>query len=320
MSALPVIAQAAKIMREAVRDKSYRRTPIGQEAGRFLRSIRWQGHSQATLDSYELTLARLALDHADHSLADLCSPVGSDYLREFLDRHWGDAAAATKRARTACLRSFFHWALEEGRIAYDPCATIRAPHGRAAVRQAYPQTVIHRLLSSQPSLRDQCALELLVRLALRKNDLRMLQIRDIDLGRGVVRLRQRKGGGEALMPVEYEQLCERLYLHIQGFGRKPDEYLLYPRSDRERPLDRSSLHRWFKRCLRRADLPDSMMLHELRHTAADEMWRRTGNLVLAQKLLGHASVATTEQYLHPSDEDLRAGMRAVQESWRLDQG
>ena len=40
MSALPIIAQAAKIMREAVRDKSYRRTPIGQEAGRFLRSIR----------------------------------------------------------------------------------------------------------------------------------------------------------------------------------------------------------------------------------------------------------------------------------------
>jgi integrase len=154
-------------------------------------------------------------------------------------------------------------------------------------------------------------LELVVRLALRKNDLRLLQIRDIDLIRGVVQLLHRKGGEEALMPLEYPDLVDRLYLHVQGEGRMPAEYLVHPRHDSMIAFEQASLHRWWKRCLERAGLPTTMKLHELRHTAADEMWRATGNIVLAQRLLGHKSVGTTQAYLHPSDEDLRSGMRRV---------
>jgi site-specific recombinase XerD len=45
-------------------------------------------------------------------------------------------------------------------------------------------------------------------------------------------------------------------------------------------------------------------MHELRHSAADNLWRETGNLVLAQQLLRHESVATKQDYLHPSRDDL----------------
>jgi site-specific recombinase XerC len=302
-------------MREAVRDKSYRRTPIGQEAGRFLRAIRWQGHSSATLDSYELTLARLALDHADLELVELCSPVGTDYLREFLDRHWGDAAPATKRVRTACLRSFFQWAVDEGRLPFSPAATIKVPPGRAAVRRAYPLTVIHQLVVAQPGLRDQIALQLLGLLGLRKNELRLLQIKDFDLAGGNVTV-QGKGGKAALVPLVYGSLKDDLLMHVNVERREPHEFLLYPRDNRWRPMDSSSVHRWFKHCLERADLPGSMMLHELRHSAADELWRTTGDIVKAQRLLRHESVATTQGYLHPSQEDLAAGLRAVEAKWR----
>jgi site-specific recombinase XerD len=52
-------------------------------------------------------------------------------------------------------------------------------------------------------------------------------------------------------------------------------------------------------------------IHELRHSAADELWRLTGNIVLAQQLLCHENVSTTQAYLHPSREDLREGMRLL---------
>jgi site-specific recombinase XerD len=45
-------------------------------------------------------------------------------------------------------------------------------------------------------------------------------------------------------------------------------------------------------------------IHELRHSAADNLWRETGNLLLAQQLLRHESVATTQQYLRPTRDDL----------------
>jgi integrase/recombinase XerC len=81
-------------------------------------------------------------------------------------------------------------------------------------------------------------------------------------------------------------------------------------------MDPASLHRWFKRCLERAGLPATVKMHELRHTAADTLYRHKRDLVLAQDLLGHSSPATTRRYLHPSREDLAAAMRDLELSWR----
>ena len=52
-------------------------------------------------------------------------------------------------------------------------------------------------------------------------------------------------------------------------------------------------------------------MHELRHSAADNLWRETGNIVHAKQLLRHRSVGTTETYLHPSMDDLTAAMRSM---------
>ena len=80
-------------------------------------------------------------------------------------------------------------------------------------------------------------------------------------------------------------------------------------------MDSSSVHRWFKACVERAGLPDTpenpFEMHQLRHTAADALWRETGNLVLAQQLLRHKSSETTRRYLHPSEDDLRDGLRRL---------
>jgi integrase len=51
--------------------------------------------------------------------------------------------------------------------------------------------------------------------------------------------------------------------------------------------------------------------HDTRHTAATRLVRATGNLKLAQRLLGHTEIATTARYAHVTDADLRAGMEAM---------
>jgi site-specific recombinase XerD len=53
-------------------------------------------------------------------------------------------------------------------------------------------------------------------------------------------------------------------------------------------------------------------MHELRHSAADNLWRETGNIVLAQQLLRHENVKTTMGYLHPTREDLEAALAQIQ--------
>lgn len=298
----------------AVKDKSYRRTPVGQEAARYIRSLRWGEARPATVDSYETTYARLSLDHDDFSgLADFCTPVGTEYLRAFLARHWGDAKASTKRQRTSAIRSLFAWATDERLIPWNPAAGLKLPRMRGGEeRVSYPQAVLWQLVSAQDNLRDQCALQLLCRMGLRKDELRRLRVGEIDLTRKLL-IVHGKGGFDAVLPLEFPSLNLDLELHIRE--RHPDEYLLYPRAAKRRPMDSSSIHRWFKRCLEVADLPTTILMHELRHSAADHLWRDSGNLVLAQELLRHSQVSTTQLYLHPTRRDLALAMQRLDEGW-----
>ena len=311
---LPVMPLGPMI-RAAVRDKSYQRCPVGVEVQRYLSDLRWEGATKNTLETYEQVLAWLAQDHDDFELETFASPVGTEYLKEFLKRHWEDSAPATKANRSSIVRSFFKWAVDEGKLGYNPAVGIKGSRRRHHERTAYSRGLIVKLVSAQDSLRDQCALQLLARMGLRKNELRVLRIRDIDLARNLLVVHG-KGARVEVLPIGFKGLAQDLYLHIAAEGREPDEYLLYPHNLRRQPMEASTVHRWFKRCLERAELPSSIEMHELRHTAADDLWRTTGNLVLAQQLLRHASVGTTEIYLHPSKDDLEAGMRAVEDSWK----
>lgn len=49
--------------------------------------------------------------------------------------------------------------------------------------------------------------------------------------------------------------------------------------------------------------------HALRHSAVTNVYRASRNLFLAQRFARHASPLTTVIYTHPSDEELRAGVR-----------
>ena len=288
-----------------MKDKSYRATPIGAEVGRFLRALKWEDKNQHTLDSYETTLARLSFDFADRELADLTT----DDLREFLDEHWGEAASATRAQRLAAVKSFYRWAVDEGRLAENRIEKVKAPKVENVERQAYAPDVIDALRDAQPTLRDQIAIQLLGRLALRRNELRLLQVGDFDLTRGTVKIHG-KGGKIVVMPIGFKALKLDLEMHLMARGG--DEYLLNPQGDLMRPMSSAGVHAWFKRCLERAGLPSTIKMHEMRHSAADNLWRKSGNLMIAQMLLRHSSPATTAGYLHPTREDLVDTIAAIE--------
>jgi site-specific recombinase XerD len=306
------LAFASQVRAEAMKDKHYRVSPIGEEVGRYMRAQRWGGASDNTLRSYEHTLARLALDYAHKQLAD----ITVDDVREFLDEHWGASEPATRAQRLAAVRSFFNWAVEEGRLQASPIQSIKAPKVVNRERNAYKPDLIHKLVVSQPALRDQIALQLLGQLGLRRNELRLLRLLDFDLSRGAV-LIHGKGGKQVVLPLGIEQLKKDLELHL--VGRDPGEYLLHPKNRTTEPMTNPSVHNWFKRCLERAGLPRSIQMHELRHSAADTLFRSTGNVLLAQQLLRHQNLATTQRYLHPSRDDLEQALARL-EVLRSDEG
>jgi hypothetical protein len=102
------LADAARMMREALKDRSYRASPLGLEVGHY---CRWKknewGARPETLRDYEAILAKLALDHADLDLGDFEPPVGTERLREFIDNRWGERTGRTRAKVISVLRDFF---------------------------------------------------------------------------------------------------------------------------------------------------------------------------------------------------------------------
>lgn len=77
------------------------------------------------------------------------------------------------------------------------------------------------------------------------------------------------------------------------------------------PITMEGFKTEWRRTKGRAGVED-FRFHDNRHTAATRIVRATGNLKLAQKLLGHTELATTSRYAHVTDSDLLAGMEAAE--------
>lgn len=57
--------------------------------------------------------------------------------------------------------------------------------------------------------------------------------------------------------------------------------------------------------------------HRLRHTFASRFVRAGGNLRVLQRILGHASIKTTERYVRLFDSDVAREMRGLPEDWLI---
>jgi integrase len=78
------------------------------------------------------------------------------------------------------------------------------------------------------------------------------------------------------------------------------------------PLTESGLKSAMRRAVPRAGVVN-FRFHDTRHTAATRVLRAS-NLRVAQKLLGHADVATTAKYAHAMDDDVRNALEAISKS------
>jgi integrase/recombinase XerD len=345
VSALPAenltLGDAARIMRDALKDRSYRATPLGLEVARY---YRWKknewGATEETLRDYEAVLRNLCVYFADLELTDLEPPVGTERIREVWDHYWGDKSARTRAKCLSIYRDFFKWAVREGRMYGDPTIAISRPRIRSTVRSTFSQDNVEKIIAAQPRLRDKIALRLLFHLGLRKGELSRLQFKHFDLPRSRVTI-QGKGGKVRQVPIVDEHLRLDIERHILERDPDPQEFLLYPERIGPRnnlqnpqtgkaPMDRlwenrmkgmtsTSMHRWWHRCLENARVEPRPM-HEARHTAITELIRHPGaNLKHAQLLAGHSTIQTTADiYGHLDDKDLEKVMREMARGRRSD--
>jgi integrase/recombinase XerC len=216
-------------------------------------------------------------------------------------------APSTVARRLACLRSFYRHQRRQGTIASDPAGGLRNPKQPGRLPKLLRVEDVIRLLDAIPTdgplgVRDRAMFETLYGGGLRVSELVGLDLGDVDLDRGVVRVRG-KGRRERLCPVgpEASSWLGR-WRPLRRPARLGDPAVFLNRFGKR--LTTRSVGRLLERYLVAVGLDPAVSPHTLRHSFATHLLDRGADLRSVQELLGHRNLTTTQIYTHVTRERL----------------
>lgn len=299
------LAEAARIIREATKDKSYQLYPMGQEAAGYLR-VKRKRLTDSSYRDYERGLDKLARYFPDLELADFEPPIGTERIEEFLDSQYGDSSPRNYNKNLSILKDFFRFQIMRGRLHGDPTLPIERARARQVYRTTFTADQRRAIIASADVLRDRIALRLLLDYALRKGALKVVQFKHFDYQRRQLTIFT-KGEKVRAIPLPHPAFWTDLERHLLEAEAQPNHYLMcqqktVPRAGVVRfptkPMGDHGLHDWWYRQLTSAGIvPQGTTagerMHKARHTAGQRVLDHTGNLKAVQKLLGHSSIQTT---------------------------
>jgi integrase/recombinase XerC len=210
--------------------------------------------------------------------------------------------------KLAALRSFFRFLNREGLLAGNPARPIPSPAKSRALPPTLTVDEAARLLETpggppKSPLRDRALLELLYSSGLRVSELTGLDLDDLDLDGGAVRVRG-KGRRERIVPVGSKAIeAVRDYLARERRGGAAAGALFLNVRDGGRLTSRS-VHRLLGARVRRQGWPRSVSPHALRHSFATHLLVGGADLRAIQEMLGHRSLSTTQRYTRLDFEHL----------------
>jgi integrase/recombinase XerC len=276
----------------------------------FLDYLRDQRRAPAsTLRAYESDLLQFG-----EFLGGRRRPEEIDKLdvRGFVARLGRDELARSSIARKlSVVRSFLSHGVRRGRMEANPATGVASPRVPRTLPRDLTVDEMFALLEGvagdEPAaIRDRALLELLYATGLRVGELVSLDLENVDLPRGMVRVLG-KGGKERIVPFGRKASgALRGWLDASAglrarAGAAADAVFLNLRGGR---LTDRSVRRVLDRRLREAAIHARVSPHALRHSFATHLLGAGADLRAIQELLGHASLATTQRYTHVSADAL----------------
>ena len=235
-----------------------------------------------------------------------------DLLTYLAERASKGAHARTTARLLSSMRRYYQYQIREGHLRDDPSARIEAPKIARALPKLLTEDDVESLLEAADTSealgsRDRTMLELLYATGLRVSELVTLELSQVNLQQGVVRVTG-KGGKERLVPLGEEALSwlERFIRYDRADitnGRPLDA--IFP-TRRGGPMTRQAFWQLIKRYAVKANINKPLSPHTLRHAFATHLINHGADLRVVQLLLGHSNLSTTQIYTHVARERLKS--------------
>ena len=233
-----------------------------------------------------------------------CEPLT---IREFLAYLYGQNYTKSTTARKlATLRSFYKFLIRRGVVAASPLTTIRTPKQEKRLPKCLDLDQVQKLLDAPGdgdvlSARDKAMLEVLYSSGIRVSELVELEMADLDLQEGVLRVKG-KGRKDRLTPIGSQAIkAVQRYFEIRNSDprcqQSRDAARVFLNKHGE-SLSTRSVRRKLDKYLVSAGLDPGISPHTLRHSFATHLLNNGADLRSVQELLGHQSLSTTQIYTH----------------------
>jgi len=284
-------------------------TPTSQDAmaqavESFFARCAGAGLAEGTVQFYRGRLDNFRRYLEQHAPGTRPAEVTSALVRDFLGAERERTSTAGAHHARATLSVFFAHLEREGMVSENPMSKVERVKASQKLVHPVSEEEIERLLSvcgrGFLGARLRALLLLMVDTGLRASEVCGLDLTDVDLTAGLLRVRHAKGGKEREVPFGQATRASLLrYLARRGELAERAFFVTHF-GDR---LDRGDLFRICQQAGEKAGVP-GLHPHRLRHTAATLFLRGGGNLFSLQRMLGHSSLTMVRRYAEVTQSDL----------------
>jgi integrase/recombinase XerC len=276
-------------------------TTLKRDIARFVEYLRSEKqYSPHTIAAYRRDLDDFAASFAAEARVTRWAQLGSADVRNYVSTlHQHGRATRSLQRTLSCIRSFFNFLERRGLLRSNPAAGVRAPKSRRKLPALLDADETAQLLdfigTDRLARRDAAMVELFYGSGLRLAELCALDVADLDLAGGFVRV---TGKGRKVRQVPLGSLCIvalSAYL-AERQDAMPDAPVFTARGDRR--ISRRTVQQRLKQLGQRQLGNNALHPHMLRHSFASHLLESSGDLRAVQELLGHADISTTQVYTH----------------------
>lgn len=211
-------------------------------------------------------------------------------------------ARSTQARKLAVVKSLFSFASRIGYVAFNVGAAVAAPkHPNRLAERILPESPIQRMIALEPNARNRALIRLAYASGGRVSEICALTTRDVQLrtdprsGREAAQITVFGKGGKTraipFSPDTWEELRPII-------DRSNPDVPVFRSRKGGGPLSRSQVLRVVRKAALRAEIEKDVSPHWLRHAHATHALERGAPVALVRDTLGHASIATTNKYVH----------------------
>ncbi|XVJ69135.1 MAG: site-specific tyrosine recombinase XerC [Rhizobacter sp.] len=226
------------------------------------------------------------------------------HLHHYRKKNGEPLSTVSQKSKLAPVRALFKWLTRQGEIAANPAADLELPRKihripRQVLSHDEAQQVLALAdLSTLVGLRDRAMMEVLYATGMRRMELAGLCTDDIDADRGLVLIRQGKGGKDRLVP-----LGQRALYWVQRYQEEVRPHLAWNHNERALFLGQegyalglAQLTGRMAGYIRAAKLGKQGGCHLWRHSMATQMLEGGADIRFIQAMLGHSDISSTQIY------------------------